>query len=598
MLAGSNSVINLRTVSKIQLQLVRTKCRKPVPELGKTVYEYKNLPDPANPEFEKDEFLPRRLSYYPPGIGQHRVRNPFKPWWKVEGKPRLTLVPPEVEDEPEFTDTPQYPPITDFRIYDTEVEKKHKRLSWYESIKTIPTVDEKMMSIVGIRAGHPSVMLNGWSHVYNNLPLYQNITRTNLSRDALPKLYSDMNVSQYTNQILEHVLEAVRAHCLSDRRKQIAKNRNFLPLPFEARTGKLEIENLIEDISLLCTSLLAKDNPHLLSAQFDHNADIRSWWFTGNLPFPNQHPRYTSKKPTTVDQLMQYRDSSVLNIRMAEPLEPTGKIDHFHGSVNEEQLFNIDEYNYHPVKLGYTLKWNQPMSVAGYWHDSDVHDFPFLSFYSRYGLRLREIAAQSSFPDEDESSEAMGMLSSFAWLNSLAVNHGFTPYQELTYPFTTQNIVTDGQNWNFMVYQLNSHSFHGDFGRSNVANECWSTGNMKLFEEYKDDKFYGINEEVVKNLIKFFLRRPQPFSEAVKLRPYLEHDFRSQEAKDETRYKLKRRYGQYRSATENYMIQRAKVAGWEYILGDRNPNNYSVVHMRHAPKYKTELKVDRTKFTV
>lgn len=141
-------------------------------------------------------------------------------------------------------------------------------------------------------------------------------------------------------------------------------------------------------------------------------------------------------------------------------------------------------------------------SVPGYWQDDDQSEFPFLSFYSRYALKLRELDRGEHFPDTEDSVDGMGLMSSFAWLNAFANHHGFTPYQELEYPFTCQSVVTDGQYWTFIVYQLNGHSFHSDLNPNPVKNICWSSGEMKLFDECKDGQLTNVNDEVISTLIK------------------------------------------------------------------------------------------------
>lgn len=120
-------------------------------------------------------------------------------------------------------------------------------------------------------------------------------------------------------------------------------------------------------------------------------------------------------------------------------------------------------------------------------------------------LKLRH-SVNETFTDEDEAVDGIGIMSSFAWLNAIAANHGFTPYQELTYPFTTQTVVTDGQTWNFFVYQLNRHSFHGDLAPPSCDNVCWSSGPMKLYESFSDGTFSGINDNVVDLLVKVSYR--------------------------------------------------------------------------------------------
>lgn len=53
-------------------------------------------------------------------------------------------------------------------------------------------------------------------------------------------------------------------------------------------------------------------------------------------------------------------------------------------------------------------------------------------------------------------------------------------------------------------------------------NICWITEPMKLFENINNDKVEGFNEEVLKNLIKFYVNAPQS-KEGVEMKPYLSH---------------------------------------------------------------------------
>ena len=70
---------------------------------------------------------------------------------------------------------------------------------------------------------------------------------------------------------------------------------------------------------------------------------------------------------------------------------------------------------------------------------------------------------------------------------------GFSPYTELTYPISTQTIITNGQFFSFYAYQLNTcalyQRFSGDVNpRRNV---CFSTDEMKLFECVENGQVQG-----------------------------------------------------------------------------------------------------------
>lgn len=109
------------------------------------------------------------------------------------------------------------------------------------------------------------------------------------------------------------------------------------------------------------------------------------------------------------------------------------------------------------------------------------------------------------FNDDDDIIQSMAIIHNFSYLNALAAVHGFTTYSELTYPFTNQCIITNGQYWSFFVYQLNAHSFHSDLPNSDKKNLCWSINNIKLYDEYKDGEFIGLNDDVLKYLIKVII---------------------------------------------------------------------------------------------
>lgn len=52
-------------------------------------------------------------------------------------------------------------------------------------------------------------------------------------------------------------------------------------------------------------------------------------------------------------------------------------------------------------------------------------------------------------------------------------------------------------------------------------NICWITEPLKLFEKIEDGKLIGFNDEVLKNLIKFYVNTPQE-KVGIEMRPYLD----------------------------------------------------------------------------
>lgn len=98
---------------------------------------------------------------------------------------------------------------------------------------------------------------------------------------------------------------------------------------------------------------------------------------------------------------------------------------------------------------------------------------------------------------------------------------GFSTFNDITYPLTTQAVITDGQWWSFCVYQLNTTLIHSEHVTENPKrNVCWITEPIKLFDKIENEKVHGLNEEVLKNLIKFYVNTPEERIN-VDLKPYL-----------------------------------------------------------------------------
>lgn len=175
--------------------------------------------------------------------------------------------------------------------------------------------------------------------------------------------------------------------------------------------------------------------------------------------------------------------------------------------MDHELCTNTDlpKFDYNLLKLGVYLKRHNILSLPGFWPDhSEGFDFSNLICLNRQDIRLRDYTNRSNFDDKQDVLDGMAIMSSFAWLTSIANNLGFTLYDHLTYPLVTNVVSTDGQYWSFYVYQLNNHTFYSDVVRDNVFNLCWSSGEMKLFDKYENGTFHGVNDDVLKYFVKVF----------------------------------------------------------------------------------------------
>ena len=584
----------LLTPRRVAVLVSRQRTTKPIPEVGKTTYVYKNLPDPGS-EFEENEFQPRRLSYWPPDIGQHRPRGRKRTYdFHDHIKEHITLIPPLPDMRPAFTETAEYPPLNDYLVSSVLSKEKQSRLQWYDHIRQLPTFVQKMLEITSVDRQH-CLKIRAWSPIYNNLSQYQNMTRTNVIQ-ALPDLYEQMDVSDVMDIARSPILDAVTLSFSDSHLRERGRMRRsqFECLPKQLFPQVDRCEGLLLDLMDIAMKACAPHAPHLLRSQLDLNPEVQSFWYLRQMHLPNHSLKY--RCPGNFLQhsntAVQFQDLAVANIRCRDQLPATLAQDN--GDVVTESFASTKR---NPAQDGFLLKRARVTTHARFWPGTDDFDFPFLSLYPLHGFAFREYLAGERLGDVNEAMTGMGLMFSFAWCNSLAFYHGFSPYDELTYPFTTQTVLTDGQTWNFFVYQLNTHAFHGDLPQPTKSNICWTSGPKRLFEGVEAGKLVGVDESVIELFLKFMLRKPVAAQQAL-LRPHLGLDVRSEETVAENEMRLRRLFGQAVGLTEKYLYERAKTLPLDWIACERNPHAPPFIHYRRAPKRQHLMRLDRHKLTI
>ena len=112
-----------------------------------------------------------------------------------------------------------------------------------------------------------------------------------------------------------------------------------------------------------------------------------------------------------------------------------------------------------------------------------VVDRPFVAHQLDHLVRagVRDVVFSCGY--RPDALRAQACLSGFASCLSQACGVGFSPLTELTYPLTTQTVITDGRTWTFSAFQLNTTGAlltpaeHGAPG-----NTCWVLPEMQLYQ--------------------------------------------------------------------------------------------------------------------
>lgn len=70
---------------------------------------------------------------------------------------------------------------------------------------------------------------------------------------------------------------------------------------------------------------------------------------------------------------------------------------------------------------------------------------------------------------------------------------GFSTFHDVTYPLLTQTALTNGRDWSFYLYQLNTSLLHTkNSTESSRCNLCWAAKPTSLFESVHEGRVIGL----------------------------------------------------------------------------------------------------------
>ncbi|XP_037510591.1 28S ribosomal protein S30, mitochondrial [Rhipicephalus sanguineus] len=452
------------------------------------------------------------------------------------------LLNPDIESEYVYTDEPKYPTILDTSYTAT---KRREREEWRESIKAMPTVQQKLgkMTELGLQfcyLAQPDTLY------YNCLPAYQYATRTHLI-EGLPDVYEKIDVEDAYARLKPHLVDAV------------ASELEMLESGDKCRgktSESVKQEKIIARVLSVLLRGLAKDAPHLQTSQVDYRPRCDAFWKHARY-YPNERRRF--KDQDTITMNLQFMDKPDAQVRITEPLPAIVSLDDPLVCSQE-----VPDFPYHPSYMKFKWKKKYQTSLPGTWPLHECN-FPLLTIRQRSQLIGHHDSPFKTAEEVQDAANAAAILSGFGWLNGVATQLGFTIYHDPTYPLVSHVVNTDGQHWTFAVYQLNTLRFHYDCYESNpLRNLCWSSGNLRLFEAYENGELKGIDDSVFKLLLRFLLRQPKA-PEGIELRPYLGVDTRPEEERQEQLKYWMRTYDcrfQLRTAIDREVPMWVKIYKW------------------------------------
>ncbi|XP_034489811.1 28S ribosomal protein S30, mitochondrial [Drosophila innubila] len=423
----------------------------------------------------------------------------------------------------EYSAEPEYPPIRDTSF---KARKAQTAAEWHSEIREVATVEEKMIKVNMPRYyGYKVVDLTDSSVPYNALPLTQHYTRTVL--EELPLLQSTTEsdnkakMDAIVKAAREDVIEALEyAHDL------YKHQLTLLQTPPDAVTRERQLTQIIlEQINRAALQVLSADYAHLQDIEIDYNPRHEAFWAVGGVDPPknvvkSKKGREWQKEDAndSVDRLVQYTGEPYLALRHRHQL-PTWRTNE--ESENLALAKQLPRYKHDARTLGYSTKHQHAINVPGYWPSANAPNFGLLSFQSRAHLQLRPKSYGER--DEQEALHALAIQSSYAWLLAQANYNGFNTYNELTYPLNTQTVITNGRDWSFYEYQLNTLLIHGsNVDENRRVNFCRGTAAQPLYAEISPEgKCVDFNEATLRQLLILYSNVPSIQRTADELLPYV-----------------------------------------------------------------------------
>ncbi|XP_006026784.1 39S ribosomal protein S30, mitochondrial [Alligator sinensis] len=243
---------------------------------------------------------------------------------------------------------------------------------------------------------------------------------------------------------------------------------------------------------------LALHNPLLAASTLDLQPQVNFYWMRGEEVIRHGH------RSGRVDPVrFQIDDKPVVQIRVPKQLPEFVPLDHL---VTEE----IPVIKHTPDKLPMFKRQYENKVFIGskvadpckYGH-TQFHLIP-------YRLTRKKLIKKNLAHQVEVVNRANGIASLFAWTAAQAMYQGFWSEADVTRPFVSQAVVTDGQYFAFFCYQLNTLALTVEADKNNPRkNICWGTDSKPLYEAVEENNIKGFNDEVLLQLVQFLLNRPE-----------------------------------------------------------------------------------------
>ncbi|XP_070760934.1 large ribosomal subunit protein mL65 [Enoplosus armatus] len=399
---------------------------------------------------------------------------------------------------------PAYPPIVPSLTSKSKSARKRQVQEQVEKVCASP-VQEKISLITRIQ--REKFVVYPQTFARNADRWYQHFTKTayipglpekftlgqekNEGEESSPPAAAQITVPGIENVAFEDIRSLVSRVILHEH-WHMKKRKPFLYREQEQMVGPF-LRNLVTGL----TYSLAKYNPLLLLSSLDINPQVNFYWRRGQRIIPKGHRR-GRLEPTRfqIDDLPHSQIRITQQLPQFTPLEASyaAEVPEVTLAPNLMPLFRRQYDN--NIFTGAKLP-----DPACYGH-TQFHLVP-----DRY--HRDRMARQKQSDQVEVFLRANGLASLFAWTGAQAMYQGFWNHEDVTRPFVSQAVITDGQFFTFFCYQLNTVALSVETDANNPRkNLLWGTESLRLYESVQDGAVVGLNDGVIKLLVQFLVNQP------------------------------------------------------------------------------------------
>ncbi|XP_063312945.1 large ribosomal subunit protein mL65 [Pelobates fuscus] len=390
----------------------------------------------------------------------------------------LTKVPP--------TSSSLYPPIVASLTAKTKASKRRRLEEHYKRVHALTNIPEKLKLINGLQ--RLKYVVYPQTFALNADRWYQHFTKT-VYRPGLPETGTSIGATTQGTPWDQDQLKALVCEALLQEYFYAKKGRTYL-----YRTQEVSAAPFLTSLASILSTQCAKYNPVLLQSSLDVKPEVNFYWLRGETKVPRGH-----RKGCIDPVRFQIDDKPLVQIRIPKALPELVPLD----SVVPEEVPVI---NHEPSRLPlFSRQYENKVYIGSQVEDlckfghTQIHLVP--DRFTRLQLEKRNLADQI-----EVFLRSNAIASLFAWTGAQAMYQGFWSHADVTQPFVSQAIISDGKYFSFFCYQLNTLALTVDSDVNNSRkNICWGTQSTPLYETVEGDNIKGFNDDVFKQLVNFFL---------------------------------------------------------------------------------------------